>query len=879
MSEAKTIYLKDYRKPDYLVKDIHLTFKLNDTQTQVKSVMRIERNAGISSSAKLVLNGEQMKLLSVKLEDKVLTANEYNLTDEVLEIFAVPERFTLEIENEINPEANKALEGLYKSGNIFCTQNEPEGFRRITYYIDRPDVMAKFTTKVIGDKLRFPVLLSNGNPIARGDLEGGQHYVEWQDPFPKPSYLYSLVAGDLGVIKDTYKTVSGRKIDLEIYCDKGNEDKCHHAMLSLKNSMRWDEETYGLEYDLDIYMIVAVDSFNMGAMENKGLNIFNSAYVLAKPETATDANFLGIEGVIGHEYFHNWTGNRITCQNWFQLTLKEGLTVFRDQNFSADMNSKLVKRIEDVMRLKAAQLPEDAGPNAHPIKPNQYMEINNFYTATVYEKGSEVIRMIETFLGKQGFRKGMDKYFELFDGQAVRTEDFLHAMSVANNHFDFSQFENWYHQAGTPELKIQGRFDSAAKTYTLTVEQSCRPTPGQEVKKPYHLPLALGLVDKNGKDMTLSLKDSSHQPQVKDGILHIRKEKEEFVFTGIEVNPVLSVNRNFSAPVNVRMEQSLDDRIFLLAHDSDGFNRYEAGQIIATNMILSLMKDYRAGKTLSLDSKYVEAYGKLLADETLDPSFKAYCLALPPEMVLHGEQTTLDVEATHVARKFVRKTLAQAHKVKLQDIYQKMNKGGEYKVDSLSMGQRALKNTALGMLMSLGDQETFDLCERQYNSATNMTDESAALTFMADSDHPKRQESLQKFYNKWKHEPLVMQKWLSFQASSSRKDTLEVVRKLEKDPVFDKTVPNFVRSLIAAFARNAIHFHAEDGSGYAFVGQWIYELDSFNPQIAAGLAKIWSDYKRLPEKHQVHMKRELEKIKAKSGLSKGTFEIVSKTLA
>jgi len=871
MNDVKTISLNDYRKPDYLVKDIHLTFNLNETQTEVKSVMNVVRGMGVSPSAPLVLNGEQMKLLSVKVQGRKLDSQEYRLTDDTLELLSVPESFTLEIVNEINPEANKALEGLYKSGSIFCTQNEPEGFRRITYYIDRPDVMAKFTTKIIADKKHFPILLSNGNPTQEGDLPNGKHFVEWQDPFPKPSYLYALVAGDLGMIRDTFTTMSGRKIDLRIYCDKGNEDKCHHAMLSLKNSMRWDEETYGLEYDLDIYMVVAVDSFNMGAMENKGLNVFNSAYVLAKPETATDANYLGVEGVIGHEYFHNWTGNRVTCQNWFQLTLKEGLTVFRDQNFSADMNSQLVKRIEDVMRLRASQFSEDAGPNSHPIKPKQYMEINNFYTATVYEKGSEVIRMIQTFLGKKGFRKGMNKYFELFDGQAVCTEDFIHAMSVANNNFDFEQFSNWYHQAGTPEVKIQGRYDQNSNSYSLIVEQSGRP-------KPYHFPLVLGLVDTEGKDMPLVLKESSNQPQLQEGILHIRKEKEEFVFTNVKNNPVLSVNRHFSAPIIVRMEQSLDERIFLLAHDSDGFNRYEAGQIIATNFITKLMKDYRQNKPLTLDSKYVEAWGKLLADETLDPSFKAYCLSLPPETILHGGQTLLDVEATFVARNFVKKALASAHKEKLLKIYQSMNKVGEYKIDAHSIGERALKNTTLGLLMSLEDKASFDLCEKQYNDSTNMTDESAALNLMADSNHPKREEALQKFYNKWKHEPLVMQKWLTFQASSSRKDTLEVVKKLQSNPVFDKTVPNYIRSLIAAFARNPIHFHAEDGSGYAFVGQWIYELDGFNPQIAAGLSKIWVDYKRLPPKNQIHMKRELEKIQAKPDLSKGTFEIVSKTL-
>ncbi len=633
------IKLNEYKTPNYQVQTIDLTVTLHNTETHVYSKMKILRSEHNVVSP-LVLNGEELLLKSIIINGKKLNATDYTLESDLLKIHDVPADFTLEIENTINPEANKTLDGLYKSGSIFCTQNEPEGFRRITYYIDRPDNMAKFTTKIIADKLLYPVLLSNGNPIARGELDNGQHFVTWEDPFKKPSYLYALVAGDLGSIKDTYKTSSGRTIALEIYCDKGNENKCHFAMESLKKSMKWDEDRFGLEYDLDIYMIVAVDAFNMGAMENKGLNIFNSAYVLADQKSATDSNFYGIESVIGHEYFHNWTGNRVTCRDWFQLTLKEGLTVFRDQEFSADMNSRNVERIQSVLGLRAAQFAEDAGPTSHPIKPETYMEINNFYTSTIYEKGAEVIRMIQTLLGVDGFRKGMDKYFELFDGQAVRTEDFIHAMSVANNHFDFTQFKNWYKQNGTPLLHATTKFDSDKKQFTLNLKQSL-PANAKAEALPYHMPIRVGLIGADGSDLV-------------NKVLELKEFSQDFIFDNIATKPIASINRDFSAPVKLSSDLSFDDQIFLMANDSDAFNRFEAAQVVSLKILLGLVESARKNETLTLDPKYIAAFGKILNDNSIDEAFKALSMTLPAEGIIHQEQEVIYYPETLIAREFVK---------------------------------------------------------------------------------------------------------------------------------------------------------------------------------------------------------------------------------
>uniref|UniRef100_UPI003563BD46 aminopeptidase N n=1 Tax=Halobacteriovorax sp. TaxID=2020862 RepID=UPI003563BD46 len=792
----QTIFLKDYAPSDYLISTIHLTFDLDDTNTQVTSKMEVKANYDMSAGKRdMFLNGEELTLNKILVDGVELSSDKYEFVDEGLILKEVKENFNLEIHNTINPEANKALDGLYKSGSIFCTQNEPEGFRRITYFIDRPDIMAVYTTKIIADKKKFPILLSNGNPTNSGDLEDGKHFVEWLDPFVKPSYLYALVAGDLGLVKDEFTTMTGRKIDLEIYVDKGNESKCGHAMESLKNSMKWDEEVYGREYDLDIYMIVAVDAFNMGAMENKGLNIFNSAYVLADPKTATDSNFFGIEGVIGHEYFHNWTGNRITCRDWFQLTLKEGLTVFRDQEFSSDMNSRVVNRISNVQSLKARQFVEDAGPTAHPIKPSSYIEINNFYTMTIYEKGAEIIRMIHTLLGPEGFRKGTDKYFELFDGQAVTTEDFIHSMSVANDNYDFSQFSNWYHQAGTPDIDIKTSYNEEKSEYSITLTQSCRPTPGQTEKKPYHMPFAIGLVDKDGNDFALKLKEVfTAQPQIEDNILHLTQESETFTFTGIDHEPVPSFNRGFSAPVNLKSDRSLNDYVYLMAHDNDEFNRYESAQALAKSLMICLIKDSANGVELKLDAPYTEAYGKLIKDGSLDNSFKALALGIPSEGMLHQSQEIVDFENTHKVRNFVISTLAKTYEKEFAEIYKSLAVEKEYALTPEAMGERGLKNMVLNFLLTTDNPEYEKWCYDQFNNASNMTDEYASLVMLIHNDSKYSDEVISKFFTKWKHETLVMQKWLTAQSSAPGDKTLSRVKELLSNEVYDKSVPNLVRS-------------------------------------------------------------------------------------
>lgn len=875
----QTILLSDYRAPAFLIETIHLTFNLHSTETKVKSVMKIIRNPDCSlAEHDLFLNGEELKFISATIDGEKVADENVVASEEGLLLKNVPESFELTIENEINPEANKALDGLYKSGSIFCTQNEPEGFRRITYYLDRPDVMAKFTTKIIAPKNEYPVLLSNGNPTGSGDLDGGLHWMEWEDPFPKPAYLYALVAGDLGLVQDSYKTMSGRTIDLRIYCDKGNESRCDHAMESLKKSMKWDEETFGLEYDLDIYMIVAVDSFNMGAMENKGLNIFNSVYVLANEETATDDNFLGIESVVGHEYFHNWTGNRITCRDWFQLTLKEGLTVYRDQEFSSDLNSRTVQRIQDVDRLRTFQFVEDAGPTAHPIKPTSYIEINNFYTATVYEKGAEVIRMVRTMLGKEGFRKGMDKYFELYDGQAVTTEDFLHAMSVANNDYDFKQFKNWYLQAGTPVVEAHWKYDNSANTLTLKLEQSCPPSPGQTHKMPYHFPFAVALINKEGKELPLKLTDSSNQPQLNEGILHVTETEQTFTFEGVNEEPLVSLNRGFSAPIRLKAPYHLDDFFFMMAKDTDLFNRYEAVQRASSEIISLLLKDHRSGKEPELHGGFVEAFGKLIGDDSVEPAVKAMLLKIPSLTILAQEHNPVDYQALYEVKSFVQRTLANTYQDQLVNVYEASATPGKYELDPISVGKRALRTSILGLLSYTQNEKVAGLASDHFEKATNMTEELAGLSVLSRIGGESFSRASDAFYNKWKSDTLVIQKWLMVSASSERDETFDRVQELEKDAVYDKNVPNLVRSLIGAFSRNHVQFHHTSGRGYKYMADKILEMDKVNPQVASRLASAFKDYKRLKPEAKALMGTELNRIVETSDLSKNVYEIVSKTL-
>ncbi len=874
----KTIFLKDYRSPDYKIETANLQFELDEARTRVRSLLSVvcnhDRCQGIHP---LVLHGRDLLLKAVRLDGQPLSEHDYKLDAESLTILPVPERFMLEIETEINPRDNTELSGLYMSSGMFCTQCEAEGFRKITYYLDRPDVMARFFTTIVADKKKFPVLLSNGNLIDSGVLRDGRHFAKWHDPFPKPAYLFALVAGDLARVSDQFTTISGRQVDLMIYVQKHNQDKCSHAMLSLKQAMKWDEEFYGREYDLDIFMIVAVDDFNMGAMENKGLNIFNSKYVLAKPETATDGDFQGIMGVVGHEYFHNWSGDRVTCRDWFQLSLKEGFTVFRDQQFMEDMTSRGVKRIGDVNILRTHQFREDASPMAHPVRPESYVEINNFYTMTVYNKGAEVIRMMRSLLGPAGFRRGTDLYFSRHDGQAVTTDDFVKAMEDANS-VDLSQFKLWYSQAGTPELHITRAYNPAAKTYTLTIKQTCPPTPGQQEKKPFHIPVAIGLLDSDGNDLPLRL-EGEVNAIVGTRVLEIRKAEESFVFTDAPCEPVPSILRSFSAPVKVKLDLSDDERLFLMANDSDEFNRWDAGQQLAVKCSMRLIRDHQQGKALKLDRKFIAAFKKTLESDMKDKAFQAFALMLPAEIYLADFMAVIDPLAIHEARRFVQKALAMELKESFLATYRENSEIGPYRIDQESIGRRSLKNICLAYLTELEDKDTRSLCVKQFKKGGNMTDVMAALANLANNECPERKEALDAFYEQWKDDSLVMDKWLSIQAMSRLLNTLETVKALTRHPAFTIKNPNKVRALIGAFAQgNPARFHDPSGAGYEFLADQVMAIDPMNSQIAARLVSAFTLWKRYDENRKALMKEQLERILKTSGLSKDVYEIVSKSL-
>jgi aminopeptidase N len=867
-STPQTIYLKNYKKPDYLISQTYLDFSIFDTHTSVKSRLIVQRNTS-EADLPLVLNGEKMELINVWIDGIKLSEDLYVLNDDSLTLHPKKVDFTVEIETKIEPQNNKALEGLYQSGDIFCTQCEPEGFRKITYFLDRSDVMSVFTTRIEAEKKRFPILLSNGNKTGSGDLADGRHFVIWNDPFKKPSYLFALVAGDLAMVADTFTTCSGKNVNLEIYVDHGNEDRSQHALDSLKKSMKWDEDVFGLEYDLGIYMIVAVDAFNMGAMENKGLNIFNSSCALANPKTATDGNFQNIEGIIAHEYFHNWTGNRITCRDWFQLTLKEGLTVFRDQQFSMDMTSRAVKRIEEVNYLRNSQFTEDSGPTAHPIKPASYIEINNFYTPTVYRKGAEVIRMIHTLIGKESFRKGMDKYFELFDGQAVTTEDFVHAMELGSG-LDLTHFKVWYAQAGTPRLDVKTHYDKAKGEFTLTVDQWCPPTAECQDKQPYHMPLVVGLLDAHGKDILLNLKDTGPS----NGILNLRDKSHTFVFTGVLDKPVPSLLRDFSAPVILNYDYSLQELAFLLANDNDEFNRYEAGQRLATIELEKLIQSIQQGTQLSVDPVFSAAFGKLLEDAEIDYAFKAEAIQLPSVTTLIEKMEVCDYQSAFAAREFMLNFLADAHSGKFMKLYDETNIKKAYSVDPSEVGRRSLKNSCLAFLSRVKGVE---LAYAQFKNADNMTDEISALSVLGDYDTLESSEAMNAFYEKWKDDTLVMNKWFAVQASSKSKNVLDKVKTLESNSSYDSQNPNKIRSLIGAFVGN-IQFHEESGSGYKFLADKIIEIDAFNPNMSSGLSRGFRKYMKMDKLRKALMKQEMERILSREKVSRDTFEIISKTL-
>jgi len=758
--------------------------------------------------------------------------------------------------------------GLYAAENGFFTQCEAEGFRRITYFMDRPDVMAKYTVTIHADREKYPVLLSNGNLVGSGDEAGARRRVKWQDPFPKPSYLFAMVAAKLDKLEDQFVTRSGRRVRLAIYVDPGKLDQCGFAMQALKKSMKWDEDSFGLEVDLDNYSIVAVGDFNMGAMENKGLNVFNTRYVLARPDTATDGDYLAIDRVIAHEYFHNWTGNRVTCRDWFQLSLKEGLTVFRDQEFGADMYSRPVERIREVRGLRGGQFAEDAGPMAHPVRPAAYMEINNFYTSTVYEKGAEVVRMIRTLTGAQNFRKGMDLYFARHDGQAVTCDDFARAMADAAG-ADLSQFMRWYDQAGTPVLEIKGEHDAAARRYALSVKQSCPPTPGQEAKLPFHIPLAVGLIGPDGRDL---LAEGTR-------VLSVRQPEERFVFENVEAKPVPSLLRNFSAPVIVRHDYTEAELTHLMAHDSDAFNRWEAGQRLALGILLRGIAAAQGGRALEVPRAFAHAAARVVADSSRDPAFAAEMLSLPSENYVAEQMPVVDPDAIHAVRDALRRRLAAALREELLAVYRAYKGAGPYSPDAVSAGRRALKNSALGLLMELDDAGMRALCMKQFEAADNMTDALAALSLLAHCDCPERARALDAFYNKWKNEPLVVDKWLAVQSTTRLPSALADVKRLMAHPAFNIRNPNKVYALIGGFRGNQVRFHAADGSGYAFLAEQVIALDAINPQVASRMARGFDRWKKFDAGHQAHARAALERIRGAKGVSKGVLEIASRALA
>ncbi|MBE0436016.1 MAG: aminopeptidase N [Methylomicrobium sp.] len=879
-ASPQTIYLKDYQPPEYLIHDTDLNFTLDDACTRVVATLTMSRNpASKADDSALTLLGENLTLLGVQLNGDILSTDRYLQTPEALVIHDVPqhEKFVVTIENTLNPKANTALEGLYLSKNMLCTQCEAEGFRKITYYLDRPDVMSRFTTTLVGDKDKYPVLLSNGNKKAQGELPDNKHWVTWEDPFNKPCYLFALVAGQLECVRDSFTTQSGRKIALEIFVEAHDLDKCDHAMQSLKNAMRWDEKTYGLEYDLDLYMIVAVGHFNMGAMENKGLNIFNTKFVLARPDTATDSDYEHIEGVIGHEYFHNWSGNRVTCRDWFQLSLKEGFTVFRDQEFTGDRTSKAVKRIEDVNALRTRQFVEDAGPLAHPIRPDAYIEINNFYTLTVYEKGAEVVRMLHTLLGPQGFRKGCDLYFQRHDGQAVTCDDFVNAMEAAND-VDLTQFRRWYSQAGTPVLTVSEHYDSDAQTLSLTIKQDNPPTPGQPRKEPLHIPIKTGLILPDGNLAQCRLQGSD---QVSHKIvLELTETEQTFVFEQLPQKPVVSLLRGFSAPVKLKMQRSLEELAFLLSHDPDTFNRWEAGQLLAGRVIAELVEDLQNGRSLEINPVLIEAYRKITQHGWLDLSYFALLLSLPSEIYLAEQMPIIDVEAIHTAREFVAYQIAKHLEDDLRGLYLDNHRDESGCFDAKAIGRRRVKNVCLGYLSKLDDTEIQRWSLKQFDTAKNMTDQIAALSVIVNTQHPARATCLDAFYRQWRDEALVLDKWFALQATASPPDTFDAVERLLKHPDFDLKNPNRVRSLVGSFSQaNPLHFHAASGQGYRFLADRIIELNMLNPQVASRMIGALTQWRRYDEARQALMKGELERIMSTEAISKDVYEVASKSLA
>jgi aminopeptidase N len=898
---SQVIRLNEYRPPAFRIAAVALDVDIRPGQATVRSTLRLARDPSRDRAEPLVLDGDELELVSVAVDGRTLGATEYRVADGRLVVAAVPDAFSLETVVRFDPWKNTKLEGLYATKDGLVTQCEAEGFRRITYFIDRPDVMATYSVTICADKAQFPRLLANGNLAAQGDGEpagwfasspsprpspkgeGERHWARWEDPFPKPCYLFALVAANLDVLEDAFTMRSGRKALLQIYVEPGKLDQAGFAMQALKKCMRWDEQVFGLELDLERFMIVAVSDFNAGAMENKGLNIFNTKFILARSDTATDFDYFAVDKVIAHEYFHNWTGNRVTCRDWFQLSLKEGLTVYRDQEYSADEYSRPVVRIQEVRDLRNRQFPEDAGPMAHPVRPESYVEVNNFYTATVYDKGAEVVRMYATILGKPGFRRGMDLYFKRHDGQAVTCDDFRKAMADANG-VNLEQFGRWYSQAGTPVVECTGTHDAGAKTYTLRLKQSCPPTPGQAAKEPFVIPFAVGLVDAQGRGMPVTIDGASRfsgsAADAATAVLALTGAEQEFVFRGVAEPPVPSLLRGFSAPVHVRHDYADDDLAHLMAFDSDPFNRWEAGQALATRILVAGVEAIRAGREMDVPDMFGEAMARVLADGSRDPAFAAECLQLPSEGYLAECMEVADPEAIHIARMRLIRGLAKRHRMRFEGAFRHFSVAGPYSPDPASAGRRALRNAALGYVTAIDDATSRALAFLEFRRAENMTDAMAALTCLANSGGPERERALAMFHDKWSDEALVLDKWFRVQATSWLPGTLERMKALTAHPAFDLRNPNRTRSVLHAFAmENPLHFHAADGSGHGWIADQVIALDRLNPQVASRLARAFDRWKKYDAGRQAHMRAALEKIRATASLSPNAAEVVGRALS
>ena len=878
-NSPKITYLYDYQPPNFSIEEVTLKFDLYETNTYVTSTLKIKRNhliADANKSSPLVLDGQDMELKAIHLNGRPLEKDQYEVTPTQLTIPHVPDAFILETLVIIKPQENFRLTGLYKTGRTFCTQCESHGFRCITYYLDRPDILARFTVTISADKTNYPILLCNGNLTAEGTLTENRHWVTWQDPTLKPCYLFALVAGDLDVLEDTFLTKSNRSVRLFAYVEKGKSAQVSYALTCLKEAMRWDEEKYGREYDLERYMIVGVSDFNFGAMENKGLNIFNDKYILAAPEMATDEDFLGIKNVIAHEYFHNWSGNRVTVRDWFQITLKEGLTVFRDQQFTADTTFPTVKRIQEAKTIRNIQFVQDTGPMAHPIYPDSYIEINNFYTVTVYEKGAEVIRMMQTLLGEKEFRKAMDLYFSRHDGHPATTLDFVKAMEYSSG-MDLTQFQRWYKQAGTPVLTLKGDYNSQTQIYTLTVQQSCPATPNQPKKELFHIPLVMGLLDRDGKELILQFEGEKSGVTTK--LLSIKNETEVFNFVNIPSDPVPSLLRGFSAPVKINYPFTQQDYLLLLSHDTDLFNRWNAQQQLMTHVLLSCVSNVQQGKNLIVPTELLSVLKRIFQEQRLEKALITELLILPSEAYLLEQLPVADVDGVYQAREWLKRQIALALQAEFAAFYEENAAVKPYQLDPESIATRKLKNTALSYLALLDQPSIYQTCLMQFNQANNMTDMVGALMALNNIDCPEREEMLEQFYQRWQSNHLVMHKWFACQAQSTLPNTLETVKSLTQHPDFDIKNPNRVRALISTFCtNNLVQFHCETGKGYIFLADYVLKLDKLNPQLAARMIEPLTHWKKYNATRQQLMKAQLQHIATMKSLSNDLYEIVAKSL-